>query len=66
MIHYLGLSVAASQTDNTVGIVGGVASGVLIFTVIVAVMIMALLKFCCGLPARTPVQYVYIVQIHGH
>ena len=58
--------VAAPQTDNTAAIVGGVTSGVLIFTLIVAVTIIAvvaLLRLRCGLPASTPVQYVHIVQI---
>ena len=70
IIHQSGLSVAVpsgtSQTDNTAAIVGGVTSGVLIFTLIVAVTIIAgvsMLRLRCGLPARTPVQYVNIVQV---
>ena len=69
-MHYSGLSVAVpsgtSQTDNTAAIVGGVTSGVLIFTLIIAVTVIAvvaLLRLRCGLPARTPVQYVHIVQV---
>ena len=70
MIHSSGLSLAvpsaAPQTDNTAAIVGGVTSGVLIFTLIVAmtiIAVVALLRFRCGLPARTSVQYVHNVQI---
>ena len=57
---------AAPETGNTAAIVGGVTSGVLIFTLIVAVTIIAvvaLLKLHCDLPVRTPVQYVNIVLI---
>ena len=45
----------AAQTDNTAAVVGGV-------TVAVAtIVVVALLRLLCGLPARTPVQYVHIV-----
>ena len=57
------MSRAAPQTA---AIVGGVISGLLILAIIVAVTIIAvvaLLRLRCGLPARTPVQYVHIVQI---
>ena len=57
------MSHAAPQTA---AIVGGVISSLLILAIIVAVTIIAvvaLLRLRCGLPARTPVQCVHIVQI---
>ena len=57
---------AAPETGNTAAIVGGVTSGILIFTLIVAVTVLAivaLLRLRCGLPARTPVQYVHTIQV---
>ena len=54
------MSHAAPQTA---AIVGGAISGFLILAIAVVVTIVALLRFCCGLPARTRVQYVHIEQI---
>ena len=45
----------AAQTDNTAAVVGGVTIAV------ATIVVVALLRLLCGLPARTPVQYVHIV-----
>ena len=52
----------ATQTGNTVAVVGGVIVVVHIVAVTITAVV-ALLMLCCDLPARTPVQYVHIAQI---
>ena len=56
------VSCGAAQTDNTAAVVGGVTA--IVVTIAVAtIVVVVLLRLHCGLPARTPVQYVHIVQI---
>ena len=54
------VSCGAPQTDNTTVVVGGVTAMVVTIAVMIIVVV-AMLRFRCSLPARTPVQYVNIV-----
>ena len=57
------VSSADAQTDYTAAIVIGATAMVLIVAITIIIVVVVLLRFRCGLPARTPVQYVHIVQI---
>lgn len=60
---FAAVSSGASQTDNTGDVVGGVTVAVVLIVAMTIIAIVALLRLRCSLPARAPVQYVYIMHI---
>ena len=64
MPRYLSSPAVSSGHAETAAVIGGVTVAVIVTVAVTMIVVVALFRLCCGLPARTPVQYVHIVLMY--
>ena len=64
MPRYLSSPAVSSGHAETAAVVGGVTVAVIVTVAVTVIVVVALFRLCCGLPARTAVQYVPIALMY--